>query len=218
LAIRRFSEVHGVTVMMPATISGPGEISAFSTPRHGIFDIGRYPNGKNSHDESLAQALEMANIAAFVTPDVMQSKYGKLLLNLSNILQAAFGLDADYKSFEALLRNEAEATFKAAGIAWWDIGAADPRREQLMRSQPISGIERSGGSTTQSLARGAGSVETDYLNGEIVLLGRLHGVPVPANTYFTELATRMVREKLKPGAISLEQAKEELTAAGVVLG
>jgi 2-dehydropantoate 2-reductase len=210
LALRRFKEVHGVTVMMPASISAPGEVSAFAAPRHGIFDIGLFPGGSNDHDERLAQCLEAANIAAFVRPDVMRSKYGKLLLNLSNILQAAFGLDADYKHLEALLRAEAEAVYAAAGIAWWDVGAADPRRDQLMQYRPVPGVERSGGSTLQSLERGAGSIETDYLNGEVVLLGRLHGVPVPANTYFTALAARMVREKLKPGAISVAQAEKEL--------
>ena len=217
LALRRFKEVHGVTVMMPASISAPGEVSAFAAPRHGIFDIGLFPNGSNSNDERLAACLEAANIAAFVQPEVMKSKYGKLLLNLSNILQGAFGLDADYKHLEALLQAEAEAAYTAAGISWLDVGAADARRDQMMRSRPIPGVERSGGSTTQSLERGAGSIETDYLNGEIVLLGRLHGVPVPANTYFVELGARMVREKLKPGAISVAQAEAELAARGLVI-
>jgi len=217
LALRRFKEVHGVTVMMPASISAPGEVGAFAAPRHGIFDIGLFPSGSNGHDERLAQCLEAANIAAFVRPDVMKSKYGKLLLNLSNILQAALGLDADYKHLESLLRSEAEAAFTAAGIAWLDVGAADARRDELMRSRPIPGIERSGGSTMQSLERGAGSVETDYLNGEVVLLGRLHGVPTPANAYFTELGARMVREKLKPGDISVPQVEEELAALGAVV-
>ncbi|MGY6501971.1 MAG: hypothetical protein ACXIVQ_13900 [Acidimicrobiales bacterium] len=31
------------------------------------------------------------------------------------------------------------------------------------------------------MARGQGSVETDFLNGEITLLGRLHGVPTPVS-------------------------------------
>lgn len=218
LALRRFPEVHGVTVMMPATISAPGEVSAFSTPRHGIFEVGRYPGGSNGYDDDLVQALEAANIAAFVTPDVMQSKYGKLLINLRNILEAALGLDADQKRLYALLRAEAEAAFEAAGIAWRDIGSSDPRREQLMRYQPIPGIERSGGSTTQSLARGAGSIETDYLNGEIVLLGRQHGVPVPVNAFFVELSARMLRDRLKPGAIPVSEVEAALAAAGVDLG
>ena len=33
-ALRRFANVHGVTVIMPADFSTPGEVSAFSTPRH----------------------------------------------------------------------------------------------------------------------------------------------------------------------------------------
>ncbi len=213
MALRRFPEVHGVTVMMPASLSAPGEVSAFSTPRHGIFDIGRYPEGCNKHDAGLARVLEAANIAAFVTPDVMQSKYGKLLMNLNNILEAALGLDADIKPFAALLRAEAEAVYAAAGIRWQDVGASDPRRNELMRSEPIAGVGRSGGSTTQSLARGAGSIETDYLNGEIVLLGRLHGVPVPANTFVLDLSARMIREKLKPGSVSLAEMEAGLGQA-----
>lgn len=216
-ALRRFPEVHAATVMMPASISAPGEVSTFSAPRYGIFDIGRYPYGHNRYDDDLARALEAANIAAFVTSDIMQSKYGKLLLNLSNILEAALGLDADYKRFGALLRAEAKAALRAAGITWQEVGASDPRRDQLMRHQPIAGVSRSGGSTTQSLARGAGSIETDYLNGEIVLLGRLYGVPVPANSYFVELSARMVRDKLKPGAVPMTEVEAGLEAAGVVL-
>ncbi len=216
LALRLFPEVHGVTVMMPAAISAPGEVSAFSVPRHGIFDIGRFPVGRNAHDDKLAEALEAANIAAFVSQDVMQSKYGKLLLNLSNILQAALGIDADYKHLEALLRAEAEAAYAAAGIPWLDVGKADPRRAQLMNQKPIPGIDSLGSSTTQSLSRGGGSIETDYLNGEIVLLGRLHGVPVPANAYFTELGARMAREGLKPGAIPLAEAEAQLSALGAL--
>src|SRR4051794_36482 len=103
-ALRRFPEVHSVTVMLPATFTIPGEVSAFSTPRHGIFDIGRYPSGANSFDDDLARVLDRANIAAFVMPDVMQSKHGKLLLNLSNIVEAALGPDVDYKPLSALLR------------------------------------------------------------------------------------------------------------------
>ena len=42
--------------------------------------------------------------------------------------------------------------------------------------------ERHRSSTWQSLERKAGTTEVDYLNGEVVLLGRLHGVPTPVNT------------------------------------
>jgi 2-dehydropantoate 2-reductase len=213
LALRRLPEVHGVTVVMPAAMSTPGEVCAFGTPRVGIFDLGRYPSGSNDHDVRLAQALEAANIAAFVTSDVMPSKYGKLLMNLNNIVEAALGVEADTKRLQSILRAEAEAVYRAAGIAWREVGHSDPRRAELMRHGSVSGVSRAGGSTTQSLARGAGSVETDYLNGEIVLLGRLHGVPVLANAYFLDLSARMVRDGLKPGMISSAEIKAGLAAA-----
>src|SRR3954452_6694865 len=107
-ALRRFPEVHGVTVMMPATYTVPGEVSVFSSPRLGIFDVGRIPSGSNQFDEELAGALERANVATFVMPDVTRSKYGKLLMNIGNILEAALGPDADRKSLVALLRAEGE--------------------------------------------------------------------------------------------------------------
>jgi 2-dehydropantoate 2-reductase len=138
------------------------------------------------------------------------------LLNLGNILEAALAPDAEDQRFYALLRAEAEAAFTAAGIAWRAVGTSDPRREPLMRYQPVAGIGRSGGSSTQSLARGAGSIETDYLNGVVVLLGRLHGVPVPANAFFVDLSARMVRDKLRPGAFTPAQLEAGLAAVGVV--
>ncbi len=78
-----------------------------------------------------------------------------------------------------------------------------------MEMQPVAGAMRFGGSSTQSLQRGTPSIETDYLNGEIVLLGRLHGVPTPVNAALVALGQRLIAERLEPGAIS----RDELAAA-----
>jgi 2-dehydropantoate 2-reductase len=53
------------------------------------------------------------------------------------------------------------------------------RRANLLSVQPIGNQPRGGGSSWQSLRRRTGSIETDFLNGEIVQLGRLHDVPTP---------------------------------------
>lgn len=63
----------------------------------------------------------------------------------------------------------------------------------------IPGFTRAGSSSIQSLLRGTGSIETDFLNGEIVMLGRLHGVDTPANTAFVRVARHMVRDGVAPG-------------------
>jgi 2-dehydropantoate 2-reductase len=73
-------------------------------------------------------------------------------------VEAALGREVAKGRFNAALRAEGAAVLHAAGIAWRDVGAADPRRDALLRQGEVAGVERTGGSTTQSLARGAGSV------------------------------------------------------------
>ena len=73
----------------------------------------------------------------------------------------------------------------------------------------MDGLTRSGGSSWQSLARQSGGIETAYLNGEIVLLGRLHDICTPVNRALTELALRAAREGEQPGSLTkleIEQA------------
>lgn len=201
MALRHFPNVHGMTVMMPAQYLTPGEVAVFGAPKPGLFDIGRYPGGAEAADTAMAEALEAAGFAAFVLPEVMQSKYGKLLINLGNIVEAAFGRIPEATDIRGRLRAEGEAVLAAAGIGWRDVGAADPRRDALMKIVEVEGVARAGGSTAQSLARNTGSVETDYINGEIALLARLHGTEAPANAWLTALAARMARKGLAPGSV-----------------
>src|SRR3546814_5612970 len=79
----------------------------------------------------------------------------------------------------AAARAEGREVMEAAGIDRARSAEETARRGDLVKILPIDGATRSGGSTWQSIARGTGRVEVDQLNGEIVLLGRLHGVPTP---------------------------------------
>src|SRR5262249_56254799 len=78
--------------------------------------------------------------------------------------------------------------------------------------QPIAGRPRAGSSTRQSLARGAPSLETDYLNGEISLVGRLHGVPTPVNDALCALSDRHLRERRPPQTLPAEEVLERARA------
>jgi len=204
-ALRLFGNVHGVTVMMPSAFRVPGEVIVYSEPQYGVFDIGRAAGSHDNSDDALAKALTASNIAGYVVDDVMASKYGKLLLNLNNIVGAAFSTDDDTQPLKELLRSEAEKVLTAAGIRWADVGVDDPRRKKHMTMGTVPGVAPFASSTNQSLERGTGSVETDWLNGEIVLLGRLHGVSTPANEAMTQLAARLARGALTPGAASVSE-------------
>ncbi|MBV9950566.1 MAG: ketopantoate reductase family protein, partial [Acidimicrobiia bacterium] len=179
MALRRFERVHGMAVMLPATHLEPGVVDAWGAPASGILDVGRYPDGVDEVDEQLSAALRASNFISSAEPQVMLTKYGKLLMNLANVLEAACGMrDGTVGEVYQRARAEALACYEAAGI---DAPTADDERRKDMKMTPIDGVRRGGGSTWQSLARSAPSIETDFLNGEICLLGRIHGVPTPVN-------------------------------------
>lgn len=90
----------------------------------------------------------------------------------------------------------------AAGIAHVGDEENATRRGGLLTQLPVGGVPRGGGSSWQSLARSSGSVETDYLNGEIVMLGRLYNVPTPVNALLQHLANQLARNRRSPGSVS----------------
>ena len=200
-----------MTVMCPGTYTEPGEVICHGKPKRGIFDIGRYPSGSDETAHAIAAALEKAEFRTTVFDDVMLSKYGKLIENQGNIVRAALGYEVDHKPFDTALRDEARTVLKAAGIAWIDIGGGSDRRKGVMELGEVAGTTRGGDSSSQSLLRGTGSLETDYLNGEIALLGRLHGVPTPASDFVCRLARRILRDKLKPGDITPDEFSRGLS-------
>lgn len=209
MAARFFPNVHGVTVMLPAEYTEAGDAISYCMPNAGIFDIGRYPRGADAADAALAEALTPAGIVGAVDQDVMVSKYGKLLLNLGNIVEASLGAEGEGKDIRAAVVEEGRRVLEAAGIAFADVGHDNPRRALMQRAE-VPGYTRLGGSSLQSLWRGAGSIETDYLNGELALLGTLHGVPTPLNRKMARLADRLVREKRPPGSMTRDELAAEL--------
>ena len=90
----------------------------------------------------------------------------------------------------------------AAGIDCASAAEDAERRGDLISLRPVAGERRGGGSSWQSLARGTGTIEVDLLNGEIVLLGRLHGVPTPVNELLQVVAHELARAKAPPGSLS----------------
>lgn len=210
LASRYFDAVLGGVVMMPATYLKAGEVITAGTPKHGLFDIGCYPQGTSHAVKMLCDALNAAEFGAFAHADVMRAKYGKLLLNLANGIDAALGVDGRDSAYMQSARQEALAVYAKAGIDFDDVGTDEPRRKRLMQIGEVSGAPRIGSSATQSLARHAGSIETDYLNGEIALLGRLYGVPTPVNACFAALAADLSARGVQPGSMTVEQIEAEL--------
>ncbi len=209
---RWFAHVHGMCVMMPTEHLEPGVVIAHSAVATGILDLGSFPDGVDDVDEALAAALRDSRCESEARPDIMRWKYRKLLNNLGNAVEALCGReldDVDARSACELLEGEAAAVFAGAGIDPVDEAEDRERRGDHLRLQPVAGATRGGGSTWQSLARGSG-VETDYLNGEIALLGRLYGVPTPANASIQTLMAEAAARATGPGAMTASALLTEL--------
>jgi len=200
LALRRFARVCGVAVMCPALHLAPGVVQAYSDPVTGILDIGCWPEGVSETARAIAAAFERSTCASQPRPDIARWKYRKLLMNLGNAVQAL--CSSGGRELVKRAQAEGEACLRAAGIGFASEAEDRERRGDVLRMQPIAGRHRPGGSAWQSLARASGSIETDYLNGEIVLLGRLHGVPTPVNAMLQRLANEAARARSTPGGFS----------------
>ncbi|MEJ3652786.1 2-dehydropantoate 2-reductase N-terminal domain-containing protein [Actinomycetes bacterium KLBMP 9759] len=200
-AANRFAEVQSVCVMLPAEHLMPGRVVAYSAPCPGVLDIGRYPSGADELTVQIAADLAAAGFSSEPTPSIMPWKYRKLLLNLGNAAEAACG--GDDPGLPDLVRaavDEGERCLSAAGIEVVSRAEDRVRRGNLISMHPVDGAERQGGSTWQSLQRGTGSTEVEFLTGEIVAIGRRVGVPTPVNALLLETATEMAAGNERPGA------------------
>ncbi|MER6567654.1 2-dehydropantoate 2-reductase N-terminal domain-containing protein [Streptomyces sp. NPDC001093] len=215
LALRRFRHVYGVCVWLPSTYVEPGVVSAAGTPLTGILHLGRLPHGTDDTAHRIGADLDASHFEAPVVPDVARWQYAKLLWNLGTAFEALCGPASDEAAHALLARVRAEgaAVLDAAGIARAGDGEQRAARGDKVTLVPLDGVTRGGGSSWQSLARGTGTIEADYLNGEIVLLGRLHGVPTPLNELLQRLADRFARERRAAGSMPVAELVRRADAA-----
>ena len=205
-ALRRFANTYAMCVWLPAMHVTPGVVVQHSSPIAGALPIGRYPAGVDERAEAIATDLRDAGFASESDASIMRAKYRKLLSNLGNALDAVVtdGFSTDlYRRAQA----EGEAVLTAAGI---EVQPAEEAQRQHITIKAVPGHEWLGSSSKQSLARGTGSIETDYLNGEVVLLGRLHGVPTPVNELLQREANAAARAGRPPGSRTLDELEAQL--------
>jgi 2-dehydropantoate 2-reductase len=186
--LRRFPRTYAITVMLPAQHLEPGLVVQGCDPVPGILDIGRYPSGTDDVTDVVSADLRSAGFESLPRADIMAWKHRKLVTNAVGDVAAVLPEEAD--ALKPLVRAEAEAVLAAAGLPVVSHEADLERRGDLLHVRPdVSGPNSLG----QSIVRRTSGTEVDFRAGEIVLLGRLHGVPTPANERVQQAAHRLVR-------------------------
>jgi 2-dehydropantoate 2-reductase len=195
-ALRRFERVYGMYVYLTAQYLTPGVVQVYCDPVAGLLDVGCYPYGADDLAGEMVRSLTSAGFASEVNEDVMRMKRTKLLGNLVNAVQVVCGADDGDVVTELVerARDEARACFMSAGVDWAPWPEVRARGDAVSPPRAVHGSEHRFSSSWQSVQRGTGRIEVDYLNGEIVLLGRLHGVPTPVNAEIQRLANRIARD------------------------
>jgi 2-dehydropantoate 2-reductase len=220
LALRRFRQVYGMCLWLPATHLEPGTVESQGTPLAGLLQVGCYPRGTDGIVREISDDLAKSRFLAPVAGEVMRWKYGKLLSNLANAIEALCGREAardgqaqDARELLRRTRAEGVAALDAAGIDYASDEENAAVRGDHVQIKPVNGSSRAGGSSWQSLSRGTGTIEADFLNGEIVLLGREHGVPTPVNETLQKLANQAAGDRRPPGGITPTEILAQASAA-----
>ncbi|MGI8870131.1 MAG: ketopantoate reductase family protein [Mycobacteriales bacterium] len=143
----------------------------------------------------------------------MRWKYAKLLGNLANALDATTDRGDGFADIADAARAEGRQVLAAARIEPMNPDVVTGRRGRQVETAPVEGHTRSGSSSWQTLARGTGSIEADYLNGEIALLGRMHGVPTPVNLTLQWLARAEAEAANGPGRLAVADVRAAIARA-----
>lgn len=212
MALRYFARVVGVCVWMPAVHLTPGEVIIRGGPTSGMLHLGSVPAGRE--DELLTTVSADLVAATFDAPrpaNVMPWKHRKLLSNLGNALQALVGPAGGTRSIAEALDAEAREVLDAASIEVTADAEEEAARAAGFTMRAVAGVpDDVGGSTWQSLQRGTGNVETDYLNGEIARIAHGLGREAPLNARLASLVRQAAGRGQPPGEVTAAELAESL--------
>lgn len=193
--------------------------------------IGR-PDGRNDEVVERVRAVLDKAVPTAVTTNIHGARWTKLIVNLNNVLPALCNAsfrqvykDAFLRGLAVGLMREGVAVAERAGIRLEPIPGMSLPLVRLVVSLPaaLAGIVAARqvprletrwplkGSIWQSVARGQ-PTEIDYLNGEVVRLGRELQVPTPLNTFVVELLQRVTAGRRYLTAREIEQAFRDAQA------
>ena len=192
-------------VVLGSIFLEPGKVS-YSNPSGKTALLIGDPFSLNRNRLQIISFLLSKALPTEISEDIRGAHWTKLIMNLNNAVMAVTGLPmqecsqySQIRKFNINLMKEGFKVMKQAGIK---LAPAPGIPLSLMKTMvwiplPISSfvlkskIKSYGklpvlGSTLQSIKRGK-NTEIDYLNGEIVKLGKKNGIPTPFNLLIVEL-------------------------------
>ena len=213
ILLRRFAAVYGGSIRIPATYTQTGTVTSGAAPKVAAFVLGRMPSGLDAAAQQIADLLRGIDWFVQLDEQVIRWKALKLLHSVKNGLEL---LEAEGERAQGQLEQlgrrltqEAAAVCDAASIPI----ASDAERTADMSQFVVdsaTGYREDRQSTWQSFARGAATHEADYLNGEVVQMGRLSGVATPANAALQRALGRAWLHGAAPGTVPVAEVLDAI--------
>ena len=210
IAAEYFKNVYGVMISVGAVYLEDGEVMSRREPPGWVI-MGSYSGGSDDLLTAVESRLRHAGFLVKVTPDVLPYKWGKLMLNVGNsviaITDARRG-GTEFITNEA--RRELRELLEEAGIKC--ISMKDLKKEWPEAQAPLrASLDiKAHSSSWQSLKRKQGSVETDFLNGEVVRLAKKLGKEAPVNNKLIQIMQDMAANGEEPGKYTITELAKEL--------
>ena len=223
-AAETFENVYGGLVLISATFTEPGVVEH---TRNDVMAIGRYPSGLDAVTERTGKALKRAGLRTTYYESVMPTKWGKLLINLSNAfyalidtwLQRAY-TEPELRLFLAETMREGLRVIAAANIEI-AMGPGEPSPEEFVQMMADGAFaypdpmelppeRRTYPSTWQDVVVRRKTTEVEHFNGEIVALGKKHDIPTPYNTALLEMMRELLDRGAMPGLFTIEQVQQRV--------
>ncbi len=215
-------------VILGSIFLEPGKVSYSNQSGKTAFLIGEPFSTIENRLAGISVLLNKA-LPTEISDDIRGAHWAKLILNLTNAVMAVTGLSFQEGSQYPQIRNlnlnlmkEGFKVIKLAGIRTAPVPGIPLSLMKIMVWIPLpisslilkSQIRSYGkipiwGSTLQSLKRGK-NTEIDYLNGEIVNLGKKNGIP----THFNSLIVELVHQTEAAGRfLTVAELTERLSKA-----
>jgi 2-dehydropantoate 2-reductase len=209
---RTFTRVHGGVCRMTCSMVQPGNAS-FRAP--GRVIVGVHPKGSDAFTRSLAQAFGEAGFDAAASRTIECDKWLKLALNAQTVVHATVDVrDHDTNEFQELnasILDEVRAVFKAARIRARSGDGRDPSIEEMIaelrrpRARRTEHGVKVNNSLWQDLYLKRDRIESEYIHGPVIALGREHGVPTPFNAAMLETALHVHASGAAPQSLRLTE-------------
>jgi len=207
-----YTKVYGALVFYGAVYLNHGEVTIIKQNPIGAVEIGKYPKGLDELAHSVIEVLKKADFTAIPNSNIMRTKWGKLLRNLSNVIRAITGEEAIGSPLHQQLVKEAEHILEQAKVSYEISSEFNDRYKDLKKKSEFSMDFPNLGSMWQSVKRKS-ETEIDYFNGEIVRLGEKVNLPTPINQALCIIIREMTMNQQTPGRYSLDELTETVLSS-----